>query len=56
MAYAAKPISSHFHHATNAIAYAIQKFIPESKGKTIKRHRENSAESFPIRSVIILRF
>jgi hypothetical protein len=27
MAYAAKAISSQFHHATNAIAYAIQKFI-----------------------------
>ena len=37
------------HHATNAIAYAIQKLIPESKGKAIKRlHGENCAELFGI--------
>jgi len=37
------------HHATNTLAYAIQKFIPESKGKAIKRlHGANCAESFGI--------
>jgi hypothetical protein len=35
--------------ATNTLAYAIQRFIGESKGETIKRlHRENCAESFVI--------
>src|SRR5207244_12597120 len=37
------------HHATNTLAYAIQKFIPESKGETFKRlHRENCVELFRV--------